>query len=473
MTTVKVVVENDGFIEVKRKKNKSKQPRQVDGIRITKPSLNLHYKRVKKGESSKFQQPANTKKIYVPVGEKVTNEASSSDETNSYPKVVPPKLPEEVVLKNLFASLPDKDASEWGSEEAWNNAKRVLKVINESDSEDVDQEIIMEERSGVSSFGPAITEGARYIQWRALWEKLGMHKVYVCNRPWCMLGDFNAALNLEDISGLMFTWNQKPKGSDGVLKKIDRVMANLEFNDVFAGSYAVFQPYRISDHAPCVLKIPLLTNTALRPFKFANFLVHNDRLDVDIAADIVTPLFSYISVEGSFGVLLSNALADLGANINVMPFSMFKRLGLGNPKPDNMVIEMADRSMQSPKGIVENVLTFLEENLFGSRNGEILFNANEGANPSTVSPVCVINDYDDSGGPEDLEELLMNDDINGDLGDLLKDNDLLPNFDAPEVIPLSLLADHLVSIGILLNNFKTDSNMGIEIDDFVKEMDDL
>ncbi|GKF29426.1 RNA-directed DNA polymerase, eukaryota, reverse transcriptase zinc-binding domain protein, partial [Tanacetum coccineum] len=82
------------------------------------------------------------------------------------------------------------------------------------------------------------------------------------NRPWCMLGDFNAALNLEDMSsgssnidismrefkdcveeiemmdvhrsGLMFTWNQKPKGLDGVLKKIDRVMANLEFNDVFA-----------------------------------------------------------------------------------------------------------------------------------------------------------------------------------------------------------------------------------------------
>ncbi|GKC81185.1 hypothetical protein Tco_1136902 [Tanacetum coccineum] len=112
-TTMKVVVENDGFIKVKRKKNKSKQPRQVDGIRITKPSLNLHYKRV-----------------------------------------------EKVVLKNSFASLPDKDASEWGSEGAWNNAKRVLKVINKSDSEDVDQEIIMGERSGVSSFGSAVTEGA-------------------------------------------------------------------------------------------------------------------------------------------------------------------------------------------------------------------------------------------------------------------------------------------------------------------------
>ncbi|GJR80177.1 hypothetical protein Tco_0150962 [Tanacetum coccineum] len=40
---------------------------------------------------------------------------------------------------------------------------------------------------------------------------------------------------------------------------------------------------------------------------------------------------------------LSNALAELGESISIMPFSLFKRLGLGNPKPINMVIEMADR----------------------------------------------------------------------------------------------------------------------------------
>ncbi|GKF29545.1 homeodomain-like protein [Tanacetum coccineum] len=53
---------------------------------------------------------------------------------------------------------------------------------------------------------------------------------------------------------------------------------------------------------------------------------------------------------------VSNALADLGASISIIPFSLFKRMGLGNPKPINMVTEIADRSMQSPKGIVENVL---------------------------------------------------------------------------------------------------------------------
>jgi hypothetical protein len=54
-------------------------------------------------------------------------------------------------------------------------------------------------------------------------------------------------------SGLQFTWNQKPRGVDGTLKKIDRIMANLGFTDLFLGAHAIFQPYRISDHSPPIL----------------------------------------------------------------------------------------------------------------------------------------------------------------------------------------------------------------------------
>ncbi|GKB40588.1 uncharacterized mitochondrial protein-like protein [Tanacetum coccineum] len=61
---------------------------------------------------------------------------------------------------------------------------------------------------------------------------------------------------------------------------------------------------------------------------------------------------------------ISNALAYLGASISVMPFSLFKRLGLGNTEPINMVIEMVDRSMQSPKGIIENVLVKISKFIF-------------------------------------------------------------------------------------------------------------
>ncbi|NAW44958.1 hypothetical protein FGF76_23430 [Salmonella sp. gx-f4] len=36
---------------------------------------------------------------------------------------------------------------------------------------------------------------------------------------------------------------------------------------------------------------------------------------------------------------VNNALADLGASINVMPYKMFKQLGLGKPKQTRMIIQ--------------------------------------------------------------------------------------------------------------------------------------
>ncbi|GJS06630.1 putative ribonuclease H-like domain-containing protein [Tanacetum coccineum] len=61
---------------------------------------------------------------------------------------------------------------------------------------------------------------------------------------------------------------------------------------------------------------------------------------------------------------LSNALADLGASISIMPYSLFKRLELGSLKPIKMAIEMADRSIQSPKGMKENVLVKISNLVF-------------------------------------------------------------------------------------------------------------
>ena len=145
----------------------------------------------------------------------------------------------------------------------------------------------------------------RYTHRRPLWDNLRMHKLYTRARPWCILGDFNSALHLEDKvtgssvidismrefkecidevelvdinrSGLQFTWNQKPRGLDGTLKKIDRIMANLGFMDLFVGAHAIFQPYRISDHSPAILTIPTSVTFIPRPFKFANILVQNSR----------------------------------------------------------------------------------------------------------------------------------------------------------------------------------------------------
>ncbi|GJT28833.1 DNA-directed DNA polymerase [Tanacetum coccineum] len=53
---------------------------------------------------------------------------------------------------------------------------------------------------------------------------------------------------------------------------------------------------------------------------------------------------------------IDNALADLGANISLMPYTMYKKLALGESKLTRMSLELADRSIQYPRGIVENVL---------------------------------------------------------------------------------------------------------------------
>ncbi|GJT19770.1 reverse transcriptase domain-containing protein [Tanacetum coccineum] len=51
-----------------------------------------------------------------------------------------------------------------------------------------------------------------------------------------------------------------------------------------------------------------------------------------------------------------NALANLGASINLMPYSLYAKLSLENLKPTKMSVRLADRSFQYPVGIAENML---------------------------------------------------------------------------------------------------------------------
>ncbi|GJW31685.1 hypothetical protein Tco_0051717 [Tanacetum coccineum] len=49
-------------------------------------------------------------------------------------------------------------------------------------------------------------------------------------------------------------------------------------------------------------------------------------------------------------------LADLGASVSVIRYSTYTTLGLGDLIPTKLIIELADRIVKRPKGIVENVL---------------------------------------------------------------------------------------------------------------------
>nr|XP_043630020.1 uncharacterized protein LOC122601317 [Erigeron canadensis] len=109
-----------------------------------------------------------------------------------------------------------------------------------------------------------------YIDRRVLWHDLIRHKVFVQDKPWVLLGDFNAALFLVD----------KDVGSsriDTTMRDFKECVDEIEVTDVNRiGAHALFQPYRTSDHAPVVLCFPLVSKFKPKPFKFANVLVHHD-----------------------------------------------------------------------------------------------------------------------------------------------------------------------------------------------------
>ncbi|KAM1050646.1 hypothetical protein ACFX1Q_032342 [Malus domestica] len=59
-----------------------------------------------------------------------------------------------------------------------------------------------------------------------------------------------------------------------------------------------------------------------------------------------------------------HAMLDLGASINVMPYSVYASMNLGKLKNDGVIIQLADRSNAYPKGVLEDVLVQVDHLIF-------------------------------------------------------------------------------------------------------------
>ncbi|XP_022889000.1 uncharacterized protein LOC111404422 [Olea europaea var. sylvestris] len=51
-----------------------------------------------------------------------------------------------------------------------------------------------------------------------------------------------------------------------------------------------------------------------------------------------------------------NCLIDSGASINLIPLPLYRKLGLGDPKAASIILQLADRTLKHPYGIVEDIL---------------------------------------------------------------------------------------------------------------------
>ncbi|XP_049405017.1 uncharacterized protein LOC125868401 [Solanum stenotomum] len=62
--------------------------------------------------------------------------------------------------------------------------------------------------------------------------------------------------------------------------------------------------------------------------------------------------------------IYAQKLCNLGASINLMPTSLHKKLGLGSPIPTTIILQLADRSVARPEGVVDDVLVQIGSLIF-------------------------------------------------------------------------------------------------------------
>jgi len=61
---------------------------------------------------------------------------------------------------------------------------------------------------------------------------------------------------------------------------------------------------------------------------------------------------------------IEKALLDLGAIVNLLPYSIFHNLNLGELKPTSVTLLLADRSIKVPNRIVKDVLIQVDKFIY-------------------------------------------------------------------------------------------------------------
>nr|GFB95901.1 reverse transcriptase domain-containing protein [Tanacetum cinerariifolium] len=114
----------------------------------------------------------------------------------------------------------------------------------------------------------------------------------------------------------------------------------------------VEETYTDPDHAKYNIKVPPPHPVQKpKPPIQRNFVIHTrDSLPPQKLGDPGKFL-----IPCGFSELKCKALADLGASINLMPLSVWRKLGLPDLIPTQMTLELANRAICTPDGIVRDV----------------------------------------------------------------------------------------------------------------------
>ncbi|XP_028214905.1 uncharacterized protein LOC114396943 [Glycine soja] len=111
--------------------------------------------------------------------------------------------------------------------------------------------------------------------------------------------------------------------------------------------------------------MPLYSKFLKDPLSKKGKYIHSDNIveegNCSVVIQRILPPKYYdpgsVTIPCSIGaVSVGEALIDLGANINLMPFSMYRRIGELEIMPTRMTLQLANRSITRPYGVVEDAL---------------------------------------------------------------------------------------------------------------------
>jgi hypothetical protein len=91
-------------------------------------------------------------------------------------------------------------------------------------------------------------------------------------------------------------------------------------------------------------------------------------LTEEVSAVLLRKLPPKLKDLGSFTIpckivdqLFDHALLDLGASINLLPYTVYETLGLGELQPTSITLQLADRSIKRSRGILEDALVKVDQ----------------------------------------------------------------------------------------------------------------
>ncbi|XP_070010900.1 uncharacterized protein [Nicotiana sylvestris] len=102
-----------------------------------------------------------------------------------------------------------------------------------------------------------------------------------------------------------------------------------------------------------LLPIPIEVDDSTRLIEYKKFMEMLKQIQVNI------PLIDSLKEMPGYAKMikdLMSPLCDLGMSINLMPPAIYKRLGIGRARPTSMLLQLANRMVKRPSGILDDVL---------------------------------------------------------------------------------------------------------------------